>query len=465
MISSLHLLLPWICGASLSCAFFYRNTLAFRGQKLPLSYWAGVGGLLGTLIFSFAILQLGKAGVSILSNRLCLLLALLTLISLAKLLKRASQDRIPKPQNLDIVLPLLLIPYGYALISQAQSLPVFAWDSIDHWFFRAKRLIFELGAGNTTLLGEYDRHPNTVVAIGAWAGWAGRHSGSNSTLFWLAPLISSYLILNGHLKLLTQSPWLPRIGGILLLSIPLLEAHTLAAGYAEIWLSSIVLASSSLAGIYFSTEQRTFFFLAILTAFCTITIKNIGIVYFAGLGVAFCATFFVTGSRLSAPLLMAFSLAIGFGMYLGFDINLASIRVAWSPEQMKLVLGGYNLFLTLHPFHSVMGNQIFAWGVNQSLNLLLFAFLASGLQILIRDQANRTENPGKDEKGSLVVLFGAISVIVITTIAQMIVPAAFENALPASDISNSRFSLPAVGPMLLFVLISAAKIADKKRSR
>jgi len=463
MTNSLYLLLPWFFGASLCCAFFSRSTFTNREQNLPLSYWAGVGGLLGTLIFSFAILQAGRNGLSILSSKLSLLLALLTLIGLAKLITKTSQERIPQFKKIDLALALLLIPYCYTLISQAQSLPVFAWDSVDHWFFRAERLILELDEGNTKLLREYDRHPNTVVAIGAWAGWAARNIGSNSTLFWLVPLISSYLILNGHLKLLTQSPWLPRIGGIILLSIPLLEAHTLAAGYAEIWLSSIVLASVSLAGIHFSTERRTFLFLAILMALCAIAIKNIGIVYFAGLGVAFCAAFFGASSRLSAPLLIVLSLAIGFGVHQGFDINLASIRVAWSPEQLKLVLGGYNLFLTLHPFKSIVGNQIFAWSVNLSFSLLLFAFLASGFRLLTRDQAIRIKNPSKDEKSLLVVLFGAFSVIVITTLAQMIVPAAFANALPASDISNSRFSLPAVGPMLLFVMLSAAKITEDAR--
>ena len=241
--------LPWFAGATCCLALAprsrYQNSGTYQPSRvasIPVLTTAGVGGVLGYLLWAYAILGAARLGIALLQPASIALLCLFIALAGRRAFTTLLNGHYPKFSTIERALMLLLLGL-FALAVYLQYTPLFGWDGLDSWQLKASRFIENSQEQDFKSLDYWQRHPKTVWLIAAWAGWAGQLTGAS---FWTAPWIlcgvSISLIGAGFVYAQTSNSTLALACAVVLATLPLLENHMVIAGYAEIWLCALLMS-------------------------------------------------------------------------------------------------------------------------------------------------------------------------------------------------------------------------------
>jgi hypothetical protein len=150
---------------------------------------------------------------------------------------------------------LALILFHAVLLAQAVSLPTLAWDAWNAWLGKSRAWVeadallplvdfneWWSSPPESTRYALAPHYPDTLPRFAAWlssahGGWSAPAVNLAWPLLWLA--LGGMLF--GHLRLAGARLSIALCGAYLVLSLPLVNAHTALAGYADLWLASLLL--------------------------------------------------------------------------------------------------------------------------------------------------------------------------------------------------------------------------------
>lgn len=256
---ALALALPWLAG-TLWLRLLWSDPAPGRWPIL-IAY----GYVLGVLGAAWLLGILGRLGLDLYSHAPLLLIAILTAIP-ARLLQRRHR---PAHHSLDhraaeqaglwerAALILLLAWLGVRLAGLALEVwwhPLFPWDAWTTWGLRA-RVWSELGqlipfsspqdwlADTTETLQTIPAwsYPLTISLVAAWPTLAfGQWNETVANLPWLLCALALALGLYGQSRRWGASPLTALVFVWLLMSLPMLGTHVALAGYADLWLATLL---------------------------------------------------------------------------------------------------------------------------------------------------------------------------------------------------------------------------------
>jgi hypothetical protein len=329
-----------------------------------------------------------------------------------------------------IVLALTMSSFALVILDQAMTLPTLTWDAWNAWLAKSKAWYF---AGDLLPAAAFDswlaqpagssiavtapHYPESIPRLGVWLASAAQawNEGAVHALWpgaWVAMGLASF----GYLRMTGMGAWHAALGASAFLTLPLVMAHASLAGYADLWLASLVL----LAGLHLH-RWKTFgrradlLMLAICAALLP-AIKLEGTVWLLCLVAALAAMQLPPRRRptimAATALVMAAAVALGswtipvpglgpVGVRWGeMDIpGLGTMSLAWRPVmdevlQALFLLSNWSLLWYLAPaivllhgrsLRGAPGLQAVAW-------FLAFAFLFLFFLFFFTDASRWAEN-------------------------------------------------------------------------
>lgn len=290
------LLLPLALGA---------GSIALLGGR-PVAAWAwlrlsGEGFLLGLLIVagmmmlpgirpadSFAALGLPIAAIA---------------IGLLVAARRAMPQPAPSAPLAPLELALSWLSLGLIglhvlpLWYEACQLPTLPWDAWSTWMYKA-RAWFEQetflpfvdpGAavaqpGRDVLATLAPHYPNAVPRFAVWVASAqGEWSGMAVRLLWPVLWLALGACCYGGLRALGLAASVAAVASAALLSLPLLNHHAALAGYADLWLATLLLMAALRLAAFVRERRRADAVLALAFALLLPALKLEGAVWLLGL--------------------------------------------------------------------------------------------------------------------------------------------------------------------------------------
>lgn len=273
--------MPWLVGAAASLTVY-----ALRSPRYQLSdvfLCLASGGYLGLLSLSAIIWGLDRIGLPPLSTLLDQVLVLASLLSMLwcaySWRGELSVKRFPAPlPPLSLVIAVWLAVPAYSMA----LLPAVGWDSIDHWA-RVANLFLEHASEEPTAHFTYGNkhHPLTLQLLAAWSGGLSEEQHASVFLFgpWLYFKLSGLLAVASITWSTTRSTPVMLISVAVLAGLPLLENHSVGAGYAEIPLISGILLSTTLLALALEKKQVLLAVGGVIFALSLCFLKNSGAIY------------------------------------------------------------------------------------------------------------------------------------------------------------------------------------------
>lgn len=381
--------LPWLMGVALVYGLLFRRGAWTSSQHVIA---IGCGAYVGYIAVAFIMYGLHSKNLPVFSHWLpawCILLLIVFFLFGRFISFRSSPKGQVADENkahriaitgkwehaLSVLLTLWLLLVISFVTFEVALRPAIAWDTVWYWNqYASQWLSGQLSADETqvpTSLGH--RHPFTVIMINAWSSFSNQSIGIDAFLFapWLAVYFGTVatffgLAANSHRSILAGP-----IVGLIAAATPLLEGQIALAGYADYWLAAGFLCS--LAILSLSTQKVTPG--PALLSFCTLLsltlLKSAGVTY----------SFLLLIAAVMSALLLKIKPSILFGLLLaatgiilyvsktGFDINIASFRVAYFPNS-HIWLNHYWGGLRLVDWTIILHNLNVAWLKNSSLTLI-----------------------------------------------------------------------------------------------
>lgn len=248
-------------------------------------------------------------------------------------------------RGLSMLLLALIIAHAVPLLAQAIELPTLAWDAWNAWLGKARAWVgadaalpladvegWLAGTPGQALYALAPHYPDTLPRFVAWlASAAGGWSEGAVHLAW--PLLWSALgaMVFGYLRLAGVRTSLALLGAYGVLSLPLVNAHAALAGYADLWLASLLLLALVHAIRAMEYRSRRDALMALLCALLLPAVKLEGAVWLLCLLLA--AVLSAVPSRLRGPLFVA--LAVSFTLTLTLGAlqlplpGLGTVRLQW----------------------------------------------------------------------------------------------------------------------------------------
>lgn len=457
--------LPWFAGGLVCVALVgsprndqYPQNKDLKRDALPSEFLFGLGGLLGYLVWAYGLWAADQFGHTLLSAYSALFLTLLVALAMFPLRKHSL--RLPIFRHLSVIdwlLILLLLVLLAAALYVQHTTPLFAWDGLHSWQANAVQFILQNLTDKPGVFNSYYiKHPTTVVQIGAWAGWSMQLT---NTLSWGSPwllcMISLCFMVAGFIRALTGERTLALFGGLLTVTVPLAESHTLIAGYAELWLSAVVVAGLMSFGLGLEYQKKSWILTGVIMGAMTLTIKNTGPGYALCVWGALVSVWLIYRPRLTTLLLLPLGVAAYGLLVSGFLFECAGIKLEWIPAQRYLVFAGRVMVLDIFPIEQVAINEVYSKLVNQSFStfalVLLFVVVAlvyhcrwTPKEAGCSAVAETFKRPSTKTVGAQPLIIGALLILTMLILSQLFLPPGYEYALPGRDTGNSRLSLPLI---------------------
>lgn len=394
-----------------------------------------------------------------------------------------------------LLLPSLLLLASSLYISMWE--PVSGWDSLE-WFVRnsAHFIKQETQTRNNPSPFTYPNndsyiHPITTTLIGGFSGWVASMNATNfgAMLPWQLTWVCLALITFGFVTQNCENVNMGVLSAFITLSLPLMENHSLIAGYTELWLSAIALSSAALLATALILDSKFYLILGILFSFIIFSVKSSGFIYGMCLLAALFLAYWWHKSKfvLSALVLTAFS-AVWLTYSVGFHFELFGYAFSvehdvissssYLPGEMlnrysfvehvgsgtRVSLAGRTWTPTIAPLSSVLENEFYALLINASFSstFLCLIIVASG-SISTLASADSRLNPSI--AGTFLIIC-TIFVCMSMMLAQFVFDYAFDAAMPDSDTGNSRFTLPAaiLAILAIFSLSTSKTVAPGRSS-
>lgn len=452
--------MPWLAGGLVALTLqrifeLRKREKTVARNKLSTVFTFGLGGLLGYLTLGYALWALDEFGFQTLTLTLNAVISGIAFTALITLWCLARRVNIPIDWATTWPLNALLITLmAYAVYMHSQN-PLSAWDGLNHWGYNAAEFVKE---ETTSELANFnwhylERHPKTIVLIYAWAGWVSfDQGGSGWALPWSLCMTSVCLMGAGYVYEATKSQPLSTLCAVLLATIPLAEAHTLIAGYADLWLSAVVLAGLLLSAM--GLQQQNFYLLTagILIGTLAITIKNTGLVYSLCVWGAVALTVILRRPTIGAIMALIMAGGAYWIWTQGFEINFLGLQLQrWEGRQVLTFAGYRQMDLTLHPVSQIGINELYSLVINQSFNTAglififsTFALFSANTQSSLNQKQPHTTAvtfPVHKRDCAVLLILGAALILIMLILSQIFIIQGYAHALPGADTGNSRFSL------------------------
>ena len=175
----------------------------------------------------------------------------------------------------------LLVAFVCSFLYQGTEGPAQGWDSLDSWLFHASNVASQLEVAQGDAYFYEQRHPLTISALLALAGWLDAYIGNSapSTILAAIPYVSLICVCFGYSKILEANYGLALMTILMLLSTPLAINHVLLFGYADLWLAAALVAAVALLSISLRSSDWKVFVLTAASLFALVSVKNTGLVF------------------------------------------------------------------------------------------------------------------------------------------------------------------------------------------
>ncbi|MDD3519401.1 MAG: hypothetical protein PHQ14_13720 [Chromatiales bacterium] len=340
---TLALLLPWLAGiAWMRIVWMQPSANGTARANWPLI--VGYGYLLGMLGVTLILRAMDVVGLLTAFWPSLLIVTAILAAALAvgrrRLLPqwsiREAFRSLPPWQRWVFTLLLGLLALRLASLGIEVSLrPVYPVDAITAWTNRA-RIWFEtatlatpltddVGWWSESLEGAYRTsgrpYPMTVPLIQLWSAAAlGYWDDSLINIPWLLCWIALGMAFYGHARLAGIPALVTMSFTYLFLSLPLFNAHTALAGYADLWLAAVFGMTSLSFFLWIRTRDRSHAAIALVLACAMIAIKKPGFMWLAPLFVAW----------LAAIMPMRWFLGVFGGILAGLAVIMMAGGIEWT---------------------------------------------------------------------------------------------------------------------------------------
>ena len=335
---------------------------------------------------------------------------------------------------LTLILSLVVI----AFVAHEHFLwPAAAWDAVWFWALKANEFLLHIeSTKNVTPFILDATHPKTLIYITAWGGW----SAAIGEPFRLAPLIpwlhlylATAVSILGFFLWKTESLTISMVFTYIFLSTPLVEAHTILAGYADLWLTFPIFLSIIFFCEYYKAKDIKLLLLALAIAAIPTFVKGIGSIYsIALLGIFLLTPIFNMWNR---PITIAFFMLLFLSVFslniFNIDIAFLEYRFAILAETGQIIAGGRNMSLSANAWSSVFYNLYVALFFKNSFGIVFFIITASYLYLI-----SLLIFKNKTELFPQIALFTLLSCIIIAALRYT--DYFFSFSFPGADTSLSR---------------------------
>lgn len=452
--------MPWLAGGIVALALLgiiesSTNEQAKTKGSLPAFFAVGLGGLVGYLTLAFALWTLEKIELPTLSLSLNAVVVGSTLIAIVTLRFRPPRLKMPLGEAGSWTIITILCAFmAYTAYIQHQN-PLFAWDAINHWASSAVEFIKE---HTTTESANYDydyfaKHPKTVVHITAWAAWVNLQLGGHAwAMPWFLCMASICMMGAGYVHALTHNVTMAALCALLLAMLPLAEAHTSISGYAELWLSAILMAGLFLSALGFHYQNYYYVAAGMLIGTLALAIKNTGLAYALCVWGALVGVTILHHPKLGAILILIL-LCLGYWFSTqGLDLKPFGLGIQWNPDEKLMTFGGYEMNTSSYSLSQVALNERYSLVHNQSFSTTLLMLMFTSVTVFSSTIRNwfypncklaiRPTCCARRQYSSELLILGAILILTMLVLSQIWFPRSFDAALPSRDTGLSRFSLP-----------------------
>lgn len=340
----------------------------------------------------------------------------------------------------------LLMLYLLSLLGMqiyiASLLPVFGWDVLGDWnleWGRALRSLVEGGCYSREVNSQWYssfRHSDLVTKLFISAC---RDSAPKilTPLVWVAMSIG--LAVSGAVYLRQKSStnaW-PSLYGLCVITLPLLENHSLVFGYSELPLALGLLMMSLLGARMVCGSHIRYLILVIMMAVICAGIRNTAWIYvvtiFGALGVAWLCRFRTL--RLSLRWVVVAEVCLICALLMMVDAQLIN--------DLRILDGSRVLLVNFRGLDSVLSSFLYRVATNSSFSILLLAFFSAilGGWRLIFDKQDVSE--------LAIFYFISISLVMAVLCVELVIEEVAIYGTPQNDTSAGRMLL-VIAPVLVF---------------
>lgn len=450
----LYISLPTVIGIAVGCSAAFKNDTYRPGFAAVFS---GIGIIGSHLILAAAVWSLNQMSIQVFTLQNFIFLCALGIISVSvavyvfqrgtsSLRSRLNSKREGISRMIMLAIAALVLIACY----QHLWLPVFGWDSLQHWMDAAARFVENdvNDAGHAEPFIFYHRHPITVSLFGAFSGHIAAASNHQLGLLlpWLGAWLALLLLVFGFVSSVARDTALAVLLCYVCATVPLLENHVLVAGYSEIWLAAVVSAAVVMITLGIQYKVAMYVFIGVCFAIGPIWIKNTGPAFSFAILCPLVLLFLLNHLRYWS--VAVFSLAAVFLIWLstrGFEISLAGNKFAFSPDPQAPVFtfGGKVMLVAPQSWLDVFNNEFHALIINQSFTLWSVIFITAISTTVVRTRHGDFEN-NQEFLAQCFLLLCTLLMLAILLISQLLLDRGFHYATPDRDTGNSRFSLPLI---------------------
>ena len=166
-------------------------------------------------------------------------------------------------------------------VTLSTVVPLQSWDGVDYWALKGMEFAEHLRTRPDSPYLHESRHPITVSALLAYSSQMGKLASNGYVVIsaWALLAASNIAIIFGAALALTKNIHIAAVSSLLYATIPLIENHTSLYGYAELPITTMILASTALFLCGSIDNQRFLWILGCLCAATCVALKNTGGIY------------------------------------------------------------------------------------------------------------------------------------------------------------------------------------------
>lgn len=353
-----------------------RKTVNWRTPDLLIIFGAGtyVGPvLLASLMFMSLKLSINPYSWIMLPLSITVICLAWGIGSFSEKIPTPSEHRITARcygRNVQTYLPLIFFSVAWLtlilvwLFIETWNNPTIAWDAVWSWGLYANAQIISSFSESPSVI-HTDVHPATVSMISSWSAyWASSLPQSSFIYASNAILYLGWVLISaGFLLKETNSANISIIGTLIIISSPMLESHIALGGYADLWLSTGLIAGFALILTSQYPPQMPKIILGLVVIASTTLVKSNGFMY-AGLVIfSLLLAWLLSKQKLwiFVTLIIVTSVFLAWATSAGVTISFGPLRAAYSPELRLLQLGNRVSYLSNSTTMDAIYNLKYAW--------------------------------------------------------------------------------------------------------
>lgn len=385
-------LLPWCFGTVILYSLLYQPRGWHYGHHLVV---IGAGSYIGYITFAGLMYHLQANNLPALSITLLIALALACAL-ICWMLGQLGRYRYQLTRQAEISVSLSLSSYqpkwlllllgcwltaqfGFVAFEVALR-PTVSWDSVTYWSRPVKVFIeWQQSKPEQGNINFGQRHPSTVILLNSWAAYAAQLNEGRTFLYapWLALYSGVLCAATGTVWILTGRLLFGLITAILVASSPVVTAHVILSGYADIWIATGLFYSTVILVLRVVTWKPAISITWSFVAGSLTFIKSAGISY-TMLLIAVALLAWITDTSRIKWAIATIVLGIGAISYVylnGIDLSVAGHRLAFDNKIGQLSVGRYVGLLELSAINSARDNLLASLVWNASYQMTTSVFL------------------------------------------------------------------------------------------